>query len=98
MFGYLWGLTTHSDASKKKPSTFLKRIEDYSNKPYYVERSEIFARLFEQYVAPKLKQNGVASSFLMDTKYTRVVYMTPTELKRVVPHFDRLLVLMRAAF
>lgn len=86
------------DASKKKPSTFLKRIKDYSNRPYYVERTEIFARLFEQYVAFKLKQNGIANSFLTDTKYTKAVYMTPTELKRVVPYFDRLLVLMRRHF
>lgn len=86
------------DASKTKPSTFLKRIEAYSNKPYYVERTEIFARLFEQYIAFKLKQNGIANSFLTDTKYTRAVYMTPTELRRVVPLFDRLLVLMRTAF
>jgi len=86
------------DASKKKPSTFLKRIKDYSNKPYFVQRAEIFARLFEQYIAYKLKQNGIANSFLTSTKYTRVVYMTPTELKRVVPYFDRLLVLMRTAF
>ncbi len=63
-----------------------------------VERTEIFARLFEQYVAFKLKQNGIANSFLTDTKYTRAVYMTPTELKRVVPYFDRLLVLMRGHF
>jgi hypothetical protein len=86
------------DASKTKPSTFLKRIESYSNKPYYVQRTEILARLFEQYIAYKLKQNGISNSFLTDTKYTRVVYMTPTELKRVVPLFDRLLVLMRMAF
>jgi hypothetical protein len=86
------------DASKKKPSTFLKRIEDYSNKPYFVQRAEIFARLFEQYIAFKLKQNGVANSFLTDTKYTSAVYMTPTELKRIVPCFDRLLILMRTAF
>ncbi|WP_052600228.1 LPD1 domain-containing protein [Aureispira sp. CCB-QB1] len=86
------------DASKKKPSTFLKRILDYSNKPYYVERTEVFARLFEQYIAYKLKQIGIANSFLTDTKYTRAVYMTPAELKKVVPLFDKLLVLMRAYF
>lgn len=86
------------DASKKKPSTFLKRIKEHSNRPYYVERTEIFARLFEQYVAYKLKQNGVSNSFLTDTKYISAVYMTPGELKKVVPLFDRLLVLMRSAF
>lgn len=86
------------DASKKKPSTFLKRILDYSNKPYYVERTEVFARLFEQYIPFKLKQIGIANSFLTDTKYTRAVYMTPSELKKVVPLFDKLLVLMRTHF
>jgi len=56
------------------------------------------ARMFEQYVAYKLKQSGVSNSFLTDTKYVSAVYMTSTELKRVVPLFDRLLVLMRGRF
>jgi hypothetical protein len=76
----------------------LKRIEDYSIKPYYVERTEILARLFEQYIAYKLKQLGVSNSFLISTKYTRAVYMTPAELKKVVPLFDKLLILMRTKF
>lgn len=86
------------DTSKTKPSSFVKRIKSFTNKPYYVERTEILARLFEQYVAYKLKQLGIANSFLTSTKYTREVYMTPTELKKVVPLFDKLLVLMRGRF
>lgn len=86
------------DANKTKPSTFIKRIEAFSNKPYYVERTEVLARLFEQYIAYKLKQLGVSNSFLTSTKYTRAVYMTPTELKKVVPLFDKLLILMRTKF
>jgi hypothetical protein len=63
-----------------------------------VQRAEILARMFEQYIAYKLKQSGVSNSFLTDTKYVSAVYMTSAELKRVVPLFDRLLVLMRQAF
>lgn len=86
------------DKSKTKPSTFVKRIANFSNKPYYVQRAEMLARMFEQYVAYKLKQLGVSNSFLTDTKYTSAVYMTSAELKKVVPLFDRLLVLMRTKF
>jgi hypothetical protein len=50
LFGYLEGLTAHWDASRKKFSAFLKRIKDYSDKPYYVELTEMLARLFGQYV------------------------------------------------
>lgn len=86
------------DASKTKPSTFVKRIMSFSKKPYYVQRAEMLARMFEQYVAYKLKQLGVSNSFLTDTKYTTAVYMTPAELKKVVPLFNKLLVLMRTKF
>lgn len=86
------------DKSKTKPSTFVKRITNFSKKPYYVQRAEMLARMFEQYVAYKLKQSGVSNSFLTDTKYTSAVYMTSAELKKVVPLFDRLLILMRGRF
>lgn len=86
------------DKTKTKPSTFVKRIISFSNKPYYVQRAEMLARMFEQYVAYKLKQLGVYNSFLTDTKYTTTVYMTSAELKKMVPLFDKLLVLMRTKF
>jgi hypothetical protein len=84
LFGYLEGLTAHSDASRKKFSTFLKRIKDYSDKPYSVELTEMLARLVGQSVTFNLKENGVADSFLADAKYTSAVYMTFAGLKRVV--------------
>lgn len=86
------------DVSKTKPSTFIKRILSYSKKPYYVQRAEILARIFEQYIAYKLKKINVKNSFLTDTKYTDEVYMTPSELKRVIPLLDRLVVIMRTKF
>ncbi|WMX15271.1 MULTISPECIES: LPD1 domain-containing protein [unclassified Aureispira] len=86
------------NANKTESSTFIKRIKAFSNRSYYVERTEILARLFEQYIAYKLKRLGVANSYLTKTKYTREVYMTPTELKKVVPLFDQLFILMRTKF
>lgn len=85
-------------ADKKKPSTFYARLRRNTKKDYWFRRNEIFARLFEQYIAYKLKQLKVQNSFLTDTKYRKDVYMTPTELKKVVPLFDKMLIQMRIAF
>lgn len=83
---------------KKEKSAYIKRIEGFSDKDYYVQRCEIFARLFEQYIGHKLIQLKVENKFLTKTKYNTAIYMTDAELKKVIPLFDNLLVLMRMAF
>lgn len=84
--------------SKGKESNFYKRIREYSNRKYFVQRNEIFARLFEQYIQYKLKERGIKNSFLTDTKYDERIYMRKSELEKVVPLMDALVREFRGYF
>jgi hypothetical protein len=86
---------------KQADSNYVKRIKDAvpeSYLDYFLRRNEIFARLFEQYVSYKLKELKIQNVFLTKTKYHTAQYMTPTEMKSIVPLFDKLLVEMRKYF
>jgi hypothetical protein len=87
--------------SKTADSNYIQRIrksvpEHYLD--YFLRRNEIFARLFEQYVSYKLQELKIQNVFLTKTKYHSIQYMTPAELKVVVPLFDKLLLQMRKHF
>jgi len=90
------------DASKKGDSNYVKRIRKAIPSKHYLEyflrRNEIFARLFEQYIGYKLQKMKLTNIFLTKRKYHSVQYMTPTEMKAVVPLFDKLLIEMRKYF
>lgn len=63
---------------------------------YLNNRQEIFARLFEQYIAYKLSNHyGVVNSFLFKSKYKRVFYLQERELKPIIPEMDKLMDLIR---
>ena len=67
---------------------------------YWKRRNEIFARLFEQYSAYKLKQEGYRDKFLTSswTEYTSSpVYWTETEFKKLLPGMDKLIGNMKVA-
>lgn len=86
---------------KKLDSTYINRIkkavpERYHE--YFLRRNEIFARLFEQYVAYKLKELDIKNNFLTQTKYHSSQYMRPEEFAEVVPLFDQLIAQMRKHF
>jgi hypothetical protein len=89
------------DKSKKEYSNYVLRIkaavpESYLD--YFLRRNEIFARLFEQYIAHKLKALKIQNVFLTKTKYHAAQYMTVAEMNVVVPLLDKLLVEMRKYF
>lgn len=87
--------------TKQDGSAFIKRIQKTAKGhflDYFSRRNEIFARLFEQYIAYKLKELGIQNIFLTQTKYHTLQYMTPSEFKEVVPLFDKLLIQMRKHF
>jgi hypothetical protein len=91
----------YKDKSKKGDSNYVKRIKEVVPDrylDYFLRRNEIFARLFEQYIAHKLKGLKVQNVFLTKTKYHAGQYMTPAEMKAVIPLFDKLLVEMRKYF
>ncbi|WMX17095.1 MULTISPECIES: LPD1 domain-containing protein [unclassified Aureispira] len=87
--------------NKKEHSVYANRIKGASKgllQKYFLQRNEIFARLFEQYISHKLKSLKIQNVFLTKTKYNKAQYMTPTEMKAVIPLFDKLLVQMRRHF
>lgn len=72
-------------------SAYRKRLEDNIPGDYIIRRNEIFARVFEQYIFYKLKQKGIANSFLHDTKYMSMAYMRENEFIRVLPEIEYLM-------
>lgn len=65
---------------------------------YWGQRNEVFARLFEEYVAYRLdkiqRKNLYLSKSLRDVYYKRSVYLTEAEFKPLIPKFNALVKLM----
>jgi len=79
-------------------SQFIQRMAKVTDNPYWYYRAEIFARVFEQWVAHTLHRKGIYNKFLARTKYMTSVYLNQKELTRVLPEMDKLISMMRAAF
>lgn len=89
------------DPEEKVKSSYYTRLEETLSKDsqdYWFRRNELFARIWEQFIQVKLKQKGIKNLFLNTTKYNEKVYMTRTELNKVIPKIDHLLELMRGEF
>lgn len=76
------------------PSAYSKKLSGVKS-DYINRRLEIFARIFEQYIQHKLKDMKINNRFLTQLVYKSNFYLTPTELKKVVPHMDKLISEMR---
>lgn len=74
---------THTDMY-----AFLKRNTQPGG--YWVRRTELFARAFEQYIHYKLNERGIINTFLTSTKYGSRYYLSASDFKAVLPHMDRL--------
>lgn len=83
----------------KKLSPYYKRllnlIDSQEMGPYWIERTELFARAFEVYVSEKLKKQGVKNALLTNHKYSSIVYLRSSEVKKLMPLFDALLTEIR---
>jgi hypothetical protein len=78
----------------KKKTKFSLRLEA-TKSDYLQNRQEIFARCFEQYIDYKLQKIKIKNEFMVKRKYAAKHYLTDTELKKVVPIFDKLISRMR---
>lgn len=76
-----------------KPTSFSKRLREYSD--YFNQRVEIWARIFEHYIAFKLKKKGITNRFLSKPVYRDEYYLNSNEIKKVAPKIDKLIVEMR---
>lgn len=83
----------------KKPgehSAFYKKLKQEATSPYWIQHNEMFARAFEQYVAFKLAKADIKNILLNKYKYDRWMYMQDADLKRVIPHMEKLITAMRS--
>jgi hypothetical protein len=67
-------------------------LNKYKFDDYYIVRTELFARAFEQYVCYKLKKQGQYNSYLTlpwDYYVKSSVYFTEEQIKTIVLMFDR---------
>lgn len=83
----------------KKPgenSAFYKNLKEKATSPYWIQHNEMFARAFEQYVAFKLEKADIKNILLNKYKYDRWMYMQDADLKRVIPHMEKLITAMRS--
>lgn len=74
-------------------------IKDYPASDYWKRRTEIFARLFEQYCCYKLKTKGYRDAFLTSSWSSYVdcpVYWNESNFKKLLPKMERLIKSMKS--
>ena len=90
--------TTKTDALNYTivPSHFKNRYARIKTSAYWCNRTEVFARTFEQYVCWCIKsaaKSGASTTYLCKswtTYTTENVYLTEKDFKLVLPLFDKL--------
>lgn len=58
---------------------------------YWIRRTEMFARAFEQWVHYQLAKKKVSNIFLTKSKYIARSYLKEKDFKRVLPHMNKLI-------
>ena len=80
-------------------TAYYKRMEAAGLSEYWFRHAELFARAFEVYLSFKLNQKGIKNTFLTKNKYdsdrVKHIYPSGATLQAVIPHFDKLITLMR---
>ena len=63
---------------------------------YWYERTEMFARAYEQCVHHQLARKKISNVFLTKPKYDSRAYLAPADFKRVLPKMNKLIKAMAA--
>lgn len=58
---------------------------------YWIQRTEMFARAFEQWIHNQLAKKSIKNIFLTKSKYEARSYLKPDDFKRVLPHMNKLI-------
>lgn len=85
----------YKDEQKGLFSAYYEKLKRRTTDDYYIQRNEIFARVFERYIQLKLKENKIHNSFLTDTKYDNFLYLTESDMRPVMKDMDLLISEMR---
>jgi hypothetical protein len=82
-----------ADHKQSRHSDYYKRLDEYiqQRSEYWYRHNELFARVFETWVAHRLQKSGITNKFLTKMKYDHAVYPTQDELKRLMPYMNRLM-------
>jgi hypothetical protein len=80
---------------KQDHTEYYKKIRDHDEYKYLCKRTELFARLFEQYVCFKLNAKNYYNLFLTEKQYNNMFYLPAALLKKVLPDIDALMVLAK---
>ena len=82
----------------EKPGALSKSYEQFTKVGgvYWIQRNEMFARAFEQWVHHQLAKKKVSNIFLTKSKYAARAYLSPADFKRVLPHMNKLIKAMAA--
>lgn len=72
-------------------SAYYTRLQKTTQKNYYFQRNEIFARAFEVYVSFKMAKHEYYNVFSSKLKYAKGYYIEFNEMKRLEKDFDTLI-------
>jgi hypothetical protein len=72
-------------------SNYYARLVTATQRKYFLQRNEIFARAFEIYVQYKLAKYKYKNVFLNSPKYDTSIYLTLKEMQGIEKEFDALM-------
>lgn len=76
----------------KASQSYNRLLKAHAGSQYWFRHTEIFARLFEQWISFKLNKKGLKNHFLTRTKYEDgSAYLTHEDFIRVLPLMDKLI-------
>ncbi len=74
----------------KLSASYRRWVKEKRDSEYWFRRNEIFARTFEQWVQAQCAKKGIKNTFLTQSKYQSVMYLTKADFARVAPLISRL--------
>lgn len=77
----------------EKPGTLSESYQNFRKigGTYWIERTEMFARAFEQWCHHVLAKKKINNVFLTKFKYEGRRYLKPADFNRVLPHMNKLI-------
>jgi hypothetical protein len=79
----------------KKSAYYISLEQKFGDNDYWFRHTELFARAFEVYVQHQLNKAGITNKFLTHEKYASKAYLKETDLKRVLPWMNKLILKIR---
>jgi len=77
-------------------TAYYAQLTMQAKSDYFTRSTEIFARVFEQWISYRLKQKGVVNVYLAQPKYENWMYLSPALFKKALPKMNALIKAMAA--